>query len=46
MMKQEVTTKKVFIRTFGCQMDKLLHSDFTLLEGAVWQGVIKINYDD
>ena len=26
---------RVYIRTFGWPMDKLLHSDFTLLEGVV-----------
>ena len=32
-------SKKVFLKSWGCQMDKLLHSDFTLVEGMVLQGL-------
>jgi len=35
MTNKEITKKKVFLRTFGWPLDKLLHSDFTLLERVV-----------
>ena len=36
-------TKKVYIKSFGCQMGKLLHSNYTLAQGVVRQGLTVIN---
>ena len=32
---QDKLSRRVFIRTFGCQMETALHTDFTFLGGGL-----------
>jgi hypothetical protein len=39
MSNKEMMKNKVFIRTFGCKMAAMLHTDFTIIGRRAYEGV-------